>query len=55
MYDNVRKCPNCGSDAPCMGSLMKCKDCGGVYCNNCSGNRYGGIRPFYGSNKSNSI
>ena len=23
----VRKCPNCGADAPCMGSLMKCKEC----------------------------
>ena len=31
MYDNVRKCPNCHSDAPCMGALRKCN---GIYENN---------------------
>lgn len=32
MYDTVRKCPNCHSDTPCMGALMKCQNCGGTYC-----------------------
>jgi len=55
MYDNVRKCPNCGSDAPCGGALMKCKGCGSVYCNPCSGNGYGGSCPFCGGNESKSF
>ena len=55
MYDTVRKCPNCSADAPCMGALMKCKDCGGTYCGNCSGNGYGGSCPFCGSNESKSF
>lgn len=52
MYDNVRKCPNCHSDAPCMGALQKCNACGGTYCGNCSGNGYGGSCPFCGGNES---
>jgi rRNA maturation protein Nop10 len=46
MYDNVRRCPNCGADAPCLGALRKCKDCGGTYCGSC---------PYCGGNESKSF
>ena len=45
MYDNVRKCPNCHTDAPC----------GGTYCGSCSGNGYGASCPYCGGNESTSF
>jgi len=47
--------PRCRNDAPCMGALMKCKECSSVYCSNCSGNGYGGMCPHCGSNESKSF
>ena len=55
MYDNVRICPNCGSEAPCFGSLKKCCECGCVYCSSCSGTGYGGMCPCCNSNESKSF
>lgn len=53
MYDKVRKCLTL--DAACGGALRKCNDCGGIYCGNCSGNGYGWMCPYCGSNESKSF
>ena len=55
MYDNMRRCPNCGSDAPCLGALRKCKESGGTYCGSCMDNGYGGSCPLCGGNESKSF
>ncbi len=55
MYDTIRNSPNCHADAACGGALQKCEDCGGVYCGSCSGNGYGGMCPYCGSNESKSF
>ena len=52
--DKVRRCPQCGEDAPYGGNLRKCKECGGIYCGKCP-HPIGGWCPYCGSFESKSI